>query len=51
MDMETGPPGEQRILAKLCTPRVKLTQLLRLSIFTFFPGLLLRRPRACRDKA
>lgn len=51
MDVETGPPGEQRIVAKLCVPRVTLTQLPRLSIFTFFPGLLLRKPRALRDKA
>ena len=51
MDVETGPPGEQRIVAKLCAPRVTLTQLPRLSIFTFFPGLLLRKPRALSDKA
>lgn len=50
-DVETGPPGEQRLMAKSCAPRVKLTQLLRLSVSTFLPGLLLRKPRALRDKA
>ena len=30
---------------------VKLTELLRLSVSTFLPGLLLRKPRALRDKA